>query len=79
MHSSHLSLQGFQGKVGSKGDVVSRCFAFLNWIIRNILHIIKLYFSFTLLTNLLYGHPSSPSSLFFFPSVTVRVILVLRD
>lgn len=24
MHSTHLSFQGFQGKVGPKGDVVSR-------------------------------------------------------
>lgn len=40
MHSTHLSFQGFQGKVGSKGDIVSRSFTPLNRTVTSVSHIL---------------------------------------
>lgn len=66
MHTMPFSFQGFQGKVGSKGDVVSINFCFSS-VLTNILS------SHCLLTTL------SLPLLFVFPSGACRETLVLRD
>lgn len=75
MHSTCFSFQGFQGKVGSKGDVVSGSFVLLNWTLRNS-YCCVLYFS-SMLTYFLYSHSSLCQS--FSLSAAFRVTPVLKD